>query len=251
MTKILKEGGKVVPDAKELTKQNFPAVMSNLEKIMPQGIKMYPIGSAGKKEISSDIDVLIDSQELMSVFSQAKDLKSARQYLEQYFKTKGLYSARTGVSIHVGVPIGDSKDLVQVDIMAVDNAEAAAPLHTHDYSRDPKMKGGTLHAIWADLANMSSTPDEPLMMSPYKGLVNRSTKELITNNKDEIAKRIIGPEATAQDMSSVSAILDALKAHPEKYKAIKSKYVPINDSISLNVNEWFRHVIDKIEIINK
>ena len=109
------------------------------------------------------------------------------------------------------------------------------------------MKGGTLHAIWADLANMSSMPDHPsLMMSPYKGLVDRETKELITNNKDQIAKIIIGPQATAADMGNVHAIIDALAGSPEKLKAIKDKYVPIQDSISIGTNEWFRKMMDML-----
>jgi hypothetical protein len=245
MTKIVNEGGNVVPDAQEMTRQDFPLVMANLKKVLPQGIQLYPIGSAGQKDISSDIDVLVDAAELMKVFP-AKELKLSRQALEAHFKSKGLFAARTGVSIHVGIPIGETKRLVQVDIMAVENAAAAQPLHTHDYSRDPKMKGGTLHAIWADLANMSSTPELNTMMSPYKGLVNRDTKQLITANKDEIAKHIIGPTATAADMGSVDAILDALKPYPEKYKAIKGRYVPINDSISMGVSEQMRYWINRL-----
>jgi len=241
---ILNEGGNVVPNAVELTKQNFPSVMDNLKKVLPPGLNLYPIGSAGKKDISSDIDVLVDAQELMKVFP-AKELKLSRQALEQHFKNKGLFAARTGVSVHVGIPIGNTDQLVQVDIMAVENAEAAQPLHTHDYSQDPKMKGGTLHAIWADLANLSSTPELSMMVSPYKGLVNRATKELITNNKDEIAKRIIGPNATAQDMSSVHAILNALKPYPEKYTAIRDKYAP-DVSLQEGSREWFRFLMDHI-----
>ena len=66
-------------------------------------VNLYPIGSAGKKEISSDIDALVDAGELMKAFP-AKELKLSRKALEDYFKEKGLYAARTGVSVHVGVP---------------------------------------------------------------------------------------------------------------------------------------------------
>lgn len=93
---------------------------------MPKGINLYPIGSAGHKEVSSDIDALIDAKELMTAFP-AKELKLSRKSLEDYFKQKGLFAARTGVSVHVGVPIGDTDKLVQVDLMAVDNAAAAQP----------------------------------------------------------------------------------------------------------------------------
>jgi hypothetical protein len=224
-TQILCEGGNVIPNAVSLRKEDFSSVIENLNKILPQGISLYPIGSAGKKEISSDIDALIDAAELMTVFP-AKELKLSRKALEDYFKSKGLLAARTGVSIHVGIPIGVTDKLVQVDLMAVENAAAAQPLHTHDYS-DDTMKGGTLHGMWADLANVSSVEGHPsLMMSPYKGLVDRQTKELITNKKDEIAKIIIGPTATADDMGNSTKLLKALERYPDKYNLIKGKYFP-------------------------
>jgi hypothetical protein len=224
-TQILCEGGNVIPNAVSLRKEDFSSVIENLNKILPQGISLYPIGSAGKKEISSDIDALIDAAELMTVFP-AKELKLSRKALEDYFKSKGLLAARTGVSIHVGVPIGATDKLVQVDLMAVENAAAAQPLHTHDYS-DDTMKGGTLHGMWADLANVSSVEGHTsLMMSPYKGLVDRQTKELITNKKDEIAKIIIGPTASADDMGNSTKLLKALERYPDKYNLIKGKYFP-------------------------
>jgi len=235
------EGGNVVPNAVQLEKANFGSVMDNLKKILPPTIQLYPIGSAGKKEISSDIDVLVDAKELMTVFP-AKELKLSRKALEEYFQSKGLFAARTGVSIHVGVPVGNSNNVVQVDIMAVENAAAAQPLHTHDYS-DPTLKGGTLHGMWADLANMSQLPGHAsLMMSPYKGLVDRETKELVTNDKDQIAKIIIGPTANAKDMGNPTLMMKALEQYPEKYKAIKDKY--FSESVTEGSIEWFRKALE-------
>ena len=243
-TNILAEGGNVVPNAVAIKKQDVAATVQNLQGLMPPGIELHPIGSAGKKEVSSDIDTLIDATELMAAFPQAKDLKSARQALEAHFKAKGLFAARSGVSVHVGVPIGASQDLVQIDVMAVEKAKDAVPLHTHDYS-DPQMKGGVLHGIWADLANMSNMPGhDSLMMSPYKGLVDRTTKELVTANKDQIASIIIGPGATAKDMGNPAAVLNALKKFPEKYNAIKTKYFP--DPAPVGTNEWFRNMFNKL-----
>lgn len=235
------EGGNVIPNAVQLEKANFSSVMDNLKKILPPGLQLYPIGSAGKKEISSDIDVLVDAGELMTAFP-SKELKLSRKALEDYFQSKGLFAARTGVSIHVGIPIGNTDNVVQVDIMAVENAAAAQPLHTHDYS-DPTLKGGTLHAMWADLANMSQMPGHAsLMMSPYKGLMDRQTKELVSNDKDQIAKIIIGPTATAQDMGNPTLMMKALEQYPEKYKAMKEKYFA--EPIAEGSREWFRRTLE-------
>jgi hypothetical protein len=246
MSTLISEGGNVVPDAKPVTRKNVSTVVSNLQKLMPKGINVYPIGSAGKKDVSSDMDVLIDAAELMAVFP-SKELKLSRKALEEYFQSNGMFAARSGVSVHVGVPTGEGNDVTQVDIMAVENARDVVPLHTHDYSKDASMKGGTLHGIWADLTNMSSLPEHPsLMMSPYKGLVDRQTKELITSNKDQIAKIIIGPNASADDMGSVHSILAALRSNPEKYKAIKDKWAP-NIELSEDIRSWFRRTMDMLK----
>ena len=238
------EGGNVVPNAVPIQKSNFAAAMANLQKVLPNGVNIYPIGSAGKKEISSDIDALIDASELMPAFP-TKELKLSRKALEDYFKQKGLFAARTGVSVHVGIPTSVGDEVVQVDLMAVENAKNAQPLHTHDYS-DPTMKGGTLHAMWADLANMSQTQGHAsLMMSPYKGLVDRETKEIVTSDKDTIAKIIIGPTATADDMGNPTKMMKALQQYPEKYRAIKEKY--FSEPVQEGSLEWFRKTLDIIK----
>ena len=217
-------GKNVVPGAVDLYREDVIALTANLIKLLPTGIRIYPIGSAGQKPVSSDADFLIDAVELMSVFP-ATNLSESRKKLAEYFKSIGLFSARTGVSIHVGIPIGHTTQVAQVDLMAVENAKEIAPLHQHDYSEDPTMKGGTLHAIWADLARMSATPKHKnVMISPYKGLVDRKTKEFITSSKDVIAKIIIGPTADSCDMRSVSAIIHALTPYSNKFNAIKKKY---------------------------
>jgi hypothetical protein len=216
-------GKNVVPYAVDLYREDVLPLTANLMKLLPNGITIYPIGSAGQKPVSSDADFLIDAKELMIAFP-ASTLSDSRKKLEAYFKSIGLFAARTGVSVHVGIPI-NSKQVVQVDLMAVENAKEVAPLHQHDYSEDPTMKGGTLHAIWADLARLSSTPGhKSVMISPYKGLVDRETKEFITSSKDAIAKIIIGPAATSCDMRSVSAIIQALEPYTEKLNTIRNTY---------------------------
>lgn len=216
-------GRNVVPNAVELHREDVFPLTINLIKLLPTGINIHPIGSAGQKPVSSDADFLIDAKELMVAFPAAT-LSESRKKLEEYFKSIGLFAARTGVSVHVGIPIS-STQIVQVDLMAVENAKAVAPLHQHDYSEDPTMKGGTLHAIWADLARMSSAPGHKnVMISPYKGLVDRDTKEFITSDKDAIAKIIIGPAANSCDMRSVSAIIQALEPYTDKYNTIRNTY---------------------------
>jgi hypothetical protein len=83
-------------------------------------------------------------------------------------------------------------------------------------------------------------------MSPYKGLLDRETKELVANDKDKIAKIIIGPSASADDMGNPTKLLKALRKYPDKYKMIQDKYFsqPINEAA--DVGRKYQHIEDLI-----
>ncbi len=218
--KPLMEGGHAIDNAVPMSRDMYQHVYDSIEKMLTfngKPLNFHVIGSAGKKDMSSDVDVMVDSADLINAMG-TKDLKTARMELEQHIAQMDLPTARTGVSVHTGVPVGDG--YVQVDIMGVDNAESARHFHQHEYDSDA-MKGSTIHKMWAALARASSTDDLQLMMSPYKGLVNRESKELITSDKDEVAKYLIGPDATREDLGSVNRILSKLQDYPQKLQAVK------------------------------
>ena len=222
--KILCEGGNAIDDTVPLTKGMYNYVYEQIQKLLTingQQLPFHVIGSAGKKESSSDVDVMVDSNDLVSIMG-TKDVKSARVALADYIKGQSLPVARSGVSVHVGIPVGESQ-YVQVDIMGVENAETARHLHQHEYDSDD-MKGSTIHRMWANLARISSTPSQQLMISPYKGLVNRETKELITADKNQIAKYLLDTRATADDLLSVNRMINRLqKTAPDKLSQLKDK----------------------------
>lgn len=241
-------GGNMIPGAVAVTLDTADSVLYRLQRMMPgpTSIVIYPIGSAGKKKFSTDLDVMIDAEQLIKYFG-SKDLTQSKKDLEAYFHRHGFLSSRSGMCVHVGIPVDYGSYIVQVDIMVVKDAKSVVPLHTHDYSNDPNMKGGTLHAIWADLANMSTCPGHLMLkLSPFRGLVNRKSQQLITFDKDEIAKIIIGPGACANDMRSISAILSALKPYPEKYQAVQMKYSP-DVGFKTTAARFFRRVMDYIK----
>lgn len=238
--KELDESGNAIPGAVPVTKQNFNVIMKQLKKIL-KGIDFQPIGSGGQKETSGDVDVILDLNQAKELFkvpdpknkTQQKALgKNVRIELEKLFQQSGYQTNRTGISVHVGIPVDKSGNVAQVDLMVVPNAMEVAPLHQHDYSEDPNMKGGTIHGLIGDITR--ATPPPPgesvpegeksyYKLSPYVGLMTRSPSQLVTSNKDEIAKIIIGPQATAKDLGSVRNILRALKKYsPEKYDIVMS-----------------------------
>lgn len=268
----LLEGGhalnKLGVNAIDVTPINYKQVRNYLEPILKKlGLKpIWTMGGSGSwnpehpyyttntiKTISSDVDVMIDTTDLMVTFppdepkKPATDLAkaltaklgSSRAKLEDYFKKLNLPVLRSGVSVHVGIPVND--DYVQVDIMAVENAAHAIGGHEHDYSTDQGMSGGVLHGgMWADLARASVNPltgeskiidakgqaNSALQLSPYKGLVDRATGKLLYpwSQKDNIAKIIIGSDATKDDMSSYSRLYKALQKYPAKLAAVRQHF---------------------------
>ena len=167
--------GNAVSNAKPITKHDYQQITKNLKSLLPDGLPLYPFGSAGKKEISGDVDFFIDADELLSFIPSSRHLNilDCRKHLHDYFINKKLKASRTGINVHIGVPLNE--DIIQVDLTVVTNAAKIAHLHDHEYDNED-VKGKTIVSIWCDLANLTS-PD--LMISPYKGLLNRNTRELI------------------------------------------------------------------------
>lgn len=203
---ILTEGGNVFQGTTDFDHKDIPAIMKAINSVVTKtGAKALPIGSGatptpGKR--SGDLDMIVDSGILQNFF-KVKDDKNARIELEKLFKSAGLETAKTGTSVHVKVPLGDAAH--QVDIMVVPDGETAQKFHVHDIPQNSPYKGKHKQVAIAYLAKQQG-----MKWSPYKGLVSRETNELVSNDLDEIARRLIGPNASAKDMGSVEAIAKAL-----------------------------------------
>jgi hypothetical protein len=213
----LNEGGNIWPDETEDFDQAIiPDMMKQVNSVLAKtGAKALPIGSGatptpGKR--SGDLDMIIDAGKLAGHF-KVKDAKAARVELEQLFQQAGFDTKKTGTSVHVKTKVGNAAQ--QVDIMVVDNGETAQKFHVHDIPKGSPYKGIHKQMMIADLAKAKG-----MKWSPYKGLVNRETNELVSNNLDEIAKELLGPNATGKDLGSVESIV---RANPEA-KAIVDKY---------------------------
>lgn len=212
--------GNVITHATSIKKQDYKTIISNLKAVLPNGITIFPFGSAGKKEISGDVDLFIDVDELIQLYP-SPSLAISKKHLQQYFIDNGFESKLYGANIHVGIPLND--DIIQIDLTPVYNASDIAYLHDHVYDNS-SVSGKTIVSIWCDMANLTS---DNLMISPYRGLLSRDTRELISNDPYEIAKLIIGPNATEYDMRSPSRLLAATATLQDlsKYLHIKNTYI--------------------------
>ena len=204
----LREGGKIFPDAVPFDHAMIPEIMKTINSVLAKtNTKAIPIGSGAtptKGKQSGDLDMIVDLADLQQAFNMPdEEAKVIRKKLRQQFDLAGLKTAQSGTSVHVEVPMTDHTH--QVDIMVVANAETASKFHTHNIPAGSKFKGVNKMITIAKLAK-----DKGMKWSPYKGLVNRDTNELISSDLDDIAKRLISPNASGKDLGSVESILSAL-----------------------------------------
>ena len=204
----IKEGGNIFPNSVSFDHAKIPALMKALNGVLAKtGSKAIPIGSGAtptKGKISGDLDMIVDMDQLKQHFNM-EDQKDPviRKKLRQVFDLAGFNTGQSGTSVHVEVPDGDETH--QIDIMVVPNAETASKFHTHSIPQGSKFKGVNKMIALAKLAK-----DKDMKWSPYKGLLNRETDELISNNLDDIAKRLLSPNASGKDLGSVESIMAAL-----------------------------------------
>lgn len=208
----------------------------------------------GGREDSGDVDIMVDPKDLMKNFpidieeynqKSPKPLgpKAMANVLADPKKVAKLklsaskwaladYLTKNGFPTDPGtLTVQFSKGDIHYSVDLIIRPSSAWALHTHDFTRDPGMRGGDLWNIYPKLAKLASkttfvdpkTGEEKgnLQYSPDHGIVDRDTGKVVAIEKNEIARILIGPEANARDISSLSGLRDALQRYPEKWAAIR------------------------------
>jgi len=207
------EGGKIFGDGvTPFDHSMIPGIMKTVNSVLSKtGAPAIPIGSGAtptKGKVSGDLDMIVDVAALKDHFNMPDEPdKVIRQKLRQLFDLAGFETAQSGTSVHVKVPMGDHAH--QVDIMVVPNAANAAKFHTHSIPAGSKWKGVNKQIALAYLAKKQN-----MLWSPYQGLFNRDANgkkaDLVTDNIDQVAKALLGPNASGKDIGSVEQIMTAL-----------------------------------------
>lgn len=207
---FLIEGGNVFDGTSDIDQKFAPNLTAAINKALTgTGINVITVGSAATPtpgKMSGDFDVMADETAVADKFG-AKDAKSARKALADYFRSKGFEVAQSGVNVHVKTPIG--KQFAQVDIMVVPKAEAVSKYHIHNIPQGSPYKGYNKQLAIHFLSKMKG-----YLWSAWQGLFARTPDgkkgEMISNDIDTIAKTLLGPQANAADLGSVESIMAAL-----------------------------------------
>jgi hypothetical protein len=218
LRKILKEGGNVFKDragelkTRKVTKAEVFSTIKELEKILELPLDGSMLGSTGVALESGDIDLVVDENKISK--EELRDKILASPQVQKFMADNQLEPAdvlaQSGITLHLLFPVGGdvASGFVQVDLM---------------FHKDPtwlkfslglggvnsEFKGVHTQQLLASIAKARN-----LKWSFLKGLLNRETNEVVSKDPAEIAKTLLGKNATKDDLQTVESILLALRKDP-------------------------------------
>lgn len=246
----LKEGGNVFPDAVDIKKEYAKDLIASIKQLLPGFTLHFDIGSVGYKIASGDMDIFLDQDEVVAKF-KAKDEKTAKQSLSQFIQAKGFETAIKGRNVHVRMPLPDGT-AAQVDLMVIPDSAEVAPWHQHgprgSYD-DPSFKGSHIFILMNSIGKALG-----LKFDAFGGkLMRRDNNEVVARNRDDVAKILLNPAATGDDLNSVKSIMRALANDPNKDAKLaqaredeQKGLITLQESTPAPVGSstWFRNISD-------
>ena len=213
-------GNGAIKNATPIARRDVPGVVATVKKALPEEILsslQVDIGSAGFKDESGDIDLMLDSADVIEYFQVASS-QEAKKELQGYLEQRGFKALTKGRNVHVGIPYKDSNNdpkLAQVDIMVIDDASAVAPWHQHGprgmYDQ-PGFKGSSNFILMSSIAKHMG-----LKFDAFGGkLIDRNTDEVVGKTRRQVAKILLGPKAKEKDLDSVSTMMARLADDPDR-----------------------------------
>ena len=277
---ILLEGGNIFKDGEdnELTRRIDKAEILGTVKWLESitGLDLtndlddtgHPVkwlGTVGKAVSSGDLDLSVDEREttkeqlVNTLMMWCLKNGVAKDDVLNKAKSKTSSGKRdgwiqlTGNSVHFRTPIlGDpSKGFAQTDFMFT-----ADPKYQQWAMRGGKegsqFKGAHRHQL---LAGLAKAVNPNWMYSPTQGLVDRTTKEVLTNDPNKMAVMLLGPGSNMNDLAHVDSILEKLKGHHEfdrltqefKGTLARDPNGPQLESVNMELGtpHWFRHMMNR------
>jgi hypothetical protein len=211
----LLEGGNVFKDSngravtQRINQTDVKSTLAWLEEMLPGlDLQNNTLGSTGIKDTSGDLDIAVDTKQLTKEQLTAQLTRWAQSH---GFKPED-WVKRTGAGIHFKTPINGNPNngFVQTDFMFLDNIPwskfvlGAMPV-------DSKHKGRERNVLMNSIAKHLG-----YKLNQLAGIADRATNKIITDDPDRVAKLLLNPTATRQDLASVETILQALSTDPDR-----------------------------------
>jgi hypothetical protein len=243
---ILLEGGNVFPDVVDIKKEYAKDLINSIKQLLPGFDLQFDIGSVGYKVQSGDMDVFMDQDQVVAKF-KSKDEKTAKQSLAQFVQAKGFQTAIKGRNVHVRMPLPDGT-FAQVDLMVIPDSADVAPWHQHgprgSYD-DPAFKGSQNFILMNSIGKALG-----LKFDAFGGkLLRRDNNEVVARSRDDVAKILLNPNATGNDLNSVKTIMRALENDPKKDAKLAQAredaakgLITLSESVQPGSTQWMKQI---------
>ena len=215
----LNEGGNAIPTSVPVAKKDVATVVATAKKIMPEALLrriQTDIGSAGYKIESGDIDVMVEAEDVVALFrtqDEKNPVLAAKKALESYFRGKGIEAKTNGNNVSIGIPYKGA--VAQVDVMVIHDASIVAPYHQHGLRGsydDPEFKGQPIFILMNSIGKALGLKFDAFGAK----LMRREDNTVVARDRDSVAKILLNPKATGEDLNSVKTILRALENDPQR-----------------------------------
>jgi len=218
---LVMEGGNIFKDASgqaittRINQADINPTIQWLENITGLPLVDNTLGSVGKKATSGDLDIAVDQKAI------GKDELVAK--LSQWVASKGedpkAWVKKSGISVHFLTPIDGNvqRGYVQTDFMFGDDIEQMK-FGLHSAGDASKYSGADRNLLMSSIAKSQGD----LKYSWQRGLMNRSTENILSTNPDVIAATLLGQGATGKDFDSVESIMAALAKTPKRVEFLRA-----------------------------
>jgi len=239
-----------------------PELQAKIDKFLsPLGIKSVRVGSshrADSDDLTNDLDLQVDLGNIIQAFNSQPDPtnkkdtpdSAGRRALAAYMQEKGFQVKQAGVNVFVRLPFGENAH--QVDLECIHKVAKVSRYHQHNIPKGSPYKGVGKQLMLASLAKQKG-----YVYAAWEGLFARTPENkkgpLVADDWDEIAKLLIGPNASGNDLDSVEAIMKALphdqaQALLTHVKQDKNWVEKPHQALSESPLIWFKTISQKLAI---
>lgn len=242
----IKEGGNVFDGTVDIKKEYAASLIAQIRKLLPGFDVQTDIGSVGYKIASGDMDIFLDQSQVIEK-TGAPDEKAAKKELAKYIQGKGFETAVKGRNVHVKLPLPDGT-FAQVDLMVIPESAAVAPWHQHGPRgsyEDPSFKGAAIFILMNSIGKALG-----VKFDAFSGkLLSRADNSVVAQGRDDVAKVLLNPSATGDDLNSVKTIMNALKNDPKRDEKLaqarqdeQKGLINLPEQVQEGSYDWFRNL---------
>lgn len=210
----LLEGGNVFKDAdgnpltQRINQADVPATIRWVEKVT--GIR-FPqdrwLGSTGRKATSGDLDLAVDVNDI----SKEELAALLTQFIQKQKQDPRSWVKKAG-EVHLRTPIaGDpKKGFVQTDFMFFPDLDWGT--FYYGGAENSAYKGMNRNVLMSSIAKQAG------LKVGANGMLSRTTNQLVPGGQDPdyVAKVLLGPTATRDNLKNVESIYAALARDPDR-----------------------------------